>query len=63
MDHPFGNIKDKAFREIWDSSEAQEARKKVNDCTSNCWMIGSVGHLMRRRFWAPFIWILRNKWS
>jgi MoaA/NifB/PqqE/SkfB family radical SAM enzyme len=63
MDHPFGNIKDKTFKRIWDSTEAREARNKVDTCNSNCWMIGSVGHLMRRKFWAPFIWILRNKWS
>jgi MoaA/NifB/PqqE/SkfB family radical SAM enzyme len=62
MDHPFGNIRDKTFKEIWDSSEAQEARRKVDACNLNCWMIGSVGHLMRRKFWVPLIWISRNKW-
>lgn len=63
MDFPFGNIKEKAFYEIWESPQALEARKKVDSCTRNCWMIGSVGHLMRKNFWVPFIWILRRKWN
>ena len=63
LNHAFGNIRDKTFKEIWDSPEAQEARRKVDECNYNCWMIGSVGHLMRQKFWIPLIWILQNKWS
>ena len=62
MDLPFGNIREKTFQEIWKSPEAEEARKKVDSCSRNCWMIGSVGHLMRHKFWVPLIWILRHKW-
>jgi Fe-coproporphyrin III synthase len=62
MNFPFGNIREKSFVDIWNSPEAVEARKAVDACTSNCWMIGSVGHLMRRQFWVPMIWILQNKW-
>jgi Fe-coproporphyrin III synthase len=63
MDHPFGNIKEKSFQEIWHSPEAEEARRKVELCRCNCWMIGSVGHLMRRHPWKPLAWIIRNKWG
>lgn len=63
MDFPFGNIKEKTFQEIWNSPEAEEARRKVDACTRNCWMIGSVGHLMRQKFWMPLIWILQHKWA
>jgi len=63
LDHPFGNIKEKPFNEIWTSPEADEARRKVTDCAENCWMIGSVGHLMRRKLWIPLAWIARNKWG
>lgn len=63
MDFPFGNIKEKTFQDIWDSPPAQEARKKVDNCSCNCWMIGSVGHLMRKKFWIPLIWILKRKWA
>ena len=61
MDHPFGNIKEKSFNEIWTGPAAEEAREKVEACTSNCWMIGSVRHLMRKKAWVPLIWIAKNK--
>jgi MoaA/NifB/PqqE/SkfB family radical SAM enzyme len=61
MDFPFGNIKDHSFQEIWESPAAIKAREKVDACSRNCWMIGSVGHLMRRRFWVPLIWIMQHK--
>lgn len=63
MDQRFGNIKEKPFNEIWSSQEADEVRCKVGECTENCWMIGSVGHLMRRHPWKPLAWIARHKWS
>lgn len=63
MDMPFGNIMERPFREIWNSSEAEKARQCVESCMINCWMIGSVGHLIRQKIWVPFFWIIRNKWS
>lgn len=63
MDMPFGNIKEKPFQEIWNSSEAEKARRSVESCTNNCWMIGSVGHLIRRKMWVPLFWIATHKWS
>lgn len=63
MDLPFGNIKEKSFAGIWQSPEAEEARKRVSRCDSNCWMIGSVGHLMRRNFWVPLSWITRQRFT
>jgi MoaA/NifB/PqqE/SkfB family radical SAM enzyme len=61
MNHPFGNIRKRSFQEIWTGPEAEDARKKVDACSRNCWMIGSVGHLMRRKFWVPLTWIAVNK--
>lgn len=61
MNFPFGNIREKSFQEIWSGPAAEEARNRVDVCSSNCWMIGSVGHLIRRRFWVPLNWIARNK--
>jgi len=61
MNFPFGNIKEKPFSEIWSGPEAEEARRRVNTCRENCWMIGSVGHLMRRKMWVPLSWIIKNK--
>lgn len=62
MDYSFGNIKEKPFNEIWSSPEADEARRKVAACNENCWMIGSVGHLIRKQPWKPLFWIARHKW-
>ncbi|MBT0666188.1 radical SAM protein [Geobacter pelophilus] len=62
MNFPFGNIREKSFTAIWNSPEAVEARRRVDCCTGNCWMIGSVGHLMRQQLWTPFTWIVSNKW-
>lgn len=61
MNFPFGNIKERSFQEIWASPEAEEARRRVNACAANCWMIGSVGHLMRQKLWIPLVWIAKNK--
>jgi MoaA/NifB/PqqE/SkfB family radical SAM enzyme len=63
MNQPFGNIREKPFQEIWTGPEAEAAREKVDRCTENCWMIGSVGHLMRQKPWVPFFWIMQNKWG
>lgn len=62
MDFPFGNLKDEEFDSIWEGPRAKEARERVADCRENCWMIGSVGHLMRRKPCAPLSWIVRKKW-
>ncbi len=63
MDFPFGNLKEKPFFKIWNGPEADEARRRVDVCDRNCWMIGSVGHLMRHQWWVPGLWIVRNKIS
>ena len=62
MDFPFGNLREDGFDAIWNGARAVEARRKVACCEENCWMIGSVGHLMRQQIWSPFAWIVRNKW-
>ncbi len=62
MDMPFGNIRNASFEDVWNSPEAERARRCVDACTRNCWMIGSVGHLMRQRVWVPLLWIARSKW-
>ena len=62
MDMPFGNIRQKPFYAIWNGPEADAARVQVALCSQNCWMIGSVGHLIRHKIWVPLFWIGRNKW-
>lgn len=56
-----GNLRDRTFREIWDSPRAVEVRKKVRDCPKNCWMIGTAGPAMKKHPWRCVRWIARNK--
>jgi MoaA/NifB/PqqE/SkfB family radical SAM enzyme len=62
MEESMGNIKEKSFEEIWYSNKANEIRCKVANCHENCWMIGSVSCIMRKKIWKPAWWIIRNKW-
>lgn len=45
----FGNIKEKIFKEIWDSPEAEIARNIYKNC-HDCWMVCSVKSSIRREF-------------
>ena len=56
-----GNLKEVEFDQIWNSSKAEEVRRKVKHCKRNCWMVGTAVPAMRRRPWVPFLWITKNK--
>ncbi len=62
MDETMGNIREKTFEEIWNSEEAKRIRGRVARCQKNCWMIGSTNPTMKKYFWKPTIWIIKNKW-
>lgn len=61
LEESMGNLKNKSFDDIWYSSEATKIRKLVNNCSKNCWMIGSVAQQMKKKIWIPLAWILKNK--
>jgi MoaA/NifB/PqqE/SkfB family radical SAM enzyme len=56
-----GNLKDKSFTEIWGSERAKKIREIVRKCNKQCWMIGSVGVLMRKNKSIPTKWIIKHK--
>lgn len=56
-----GNLKERDFDEIWHSEQAELVRKKVKNCTKNCWMTGTAVPAMRRKVWLPALWVLKNK--
>ena len=58
-----GNLKNQTFGEIWQSSKADEIRKQVNECTKQCWMIGSASPAMKKRIWVPAKWVIKNKFK
>ena len=56
-----GNLNEKSFEEIWNSERAADVRKKAKSCPKNCWMIGTASPAIKRNFWKPTLWVLRNK--
>lgn len=62
-DLPLGSLREREFDEIWRSAQAERVRAEVAACPENCWMIGSVSCVMRRKLWVPALWVLRNKWT
>lgn len=56
-----GNLYEKTWDEIWNSSQAAEVRQCVKNCDKNCWMIGSVSPAMKQRIWVPGWWIVKHK--
>jgi len=61
MEETMGNLKEKPFTEIWNGKEAERIRTLVRNCNRNCWMIGSVGEIMKKNVTIPTKWILRTK--
>ncbi len=62
MEKSMGNLKDRSFDDVWNSPEANEIRKSVGKCTSNCWMMGTAVPAMRKNIWNPIAWVLYNKY-
>lgn len=61
MEESMGNIKHQGFEEIWRGQEAERVRQMVRRCKRNCWMIGSVGEIMRKYLAVPTRWVIRAK--
>jgi MoaA/NifB/PqqE/SkfB family radical SAM enzyme len=60
-DEIMGDLNGQSFGDIWASDEAGIIRALVRNCDKNCWMIGSVGELMKKKIGIPIQWIIRNK--
>lgn len=56
-----GNIKEKAFDEIWNSEQAEKVRNIVETCRKQCWMVGNASPVMRKYIHVPAKWIFNNK--
>lgn len=56
-----GNLNDQTWDDLWNSSQADEVRKKVRCCDRQCWMIGSVSPAMHKYIWKPVWWIMKHK--
>lgn len=61
MESSMGNLLEKPFVEIWKGDKAQGIRQRVKGCTNRCWMMGSVGQQMKKIFWIPIRWVIKQK--
>lgn len=61
MEESMGNLKEKTFDEIWNGEEAKRVRQKVDNCSYNCWMMGSVSEPMKKHVTVPLKWIIKRK--
>ena len=56
-----GNLKKQTFEQIWNGPEAEAVRRRVLNCSKQCWMIGSASPAMKKRLRIPVQWVARNK--
>jgi MoaA/NifB/PqqE/SkfB family radical SAM enzyme len=56
-----GNLCVQEFDDIWNGEQAEKVRLLVKNCSRNCWMTGTSVPAMRREFWIPLFWVVRNK--
>jgi MoaA/NifB/PqqE/SkfB family radical SAM enzyme len=61
MEETMGNLKEKTFDAIWNGQEARRVRQKVDSCSCNCWLIGSVIEPMKEQISLPLKWIIKRK--
>lgn len=55
-----GNLRERSFREIWESEQSELARAAVDRCTEPCWMICTARSAIRRNPQEAAKWILAN---
>lgn len=56
-----GNIRERDFVTIWNSTEANNSRAFAKNCPHQCWMICTVSPFLKKRPFIPLSWILVNK--
>ena len=60
LDFCLGNLKDRSFETIWYSKKASEFRCLASDC-HKCWMVCTARAAMRRSWYRPVFWLIKNK--
>lgn len=51
------------FEELWSSERAQQVRERVRTCPKNCWMIGTVAPVMKKRMASIVRFVMQYKLS
>ena len=60
-DLSMGNLHASSWEQIFDGPEAQEVRRRVRECSRDCWMTGTAVPAMRRNLPAVGWWVARKK--
>ncbi len=60
LDFCLGNLNDHSFETIWNSKRASQFRCLASDC-HKCWMVCTAKTAIRRSWYKPFFWLLKNK--
>ena len=61
LDIPLGNLREASFLEIWDSPEAEAARRSVAKCDMGCWMICTARSAIKRNPLKVAGWVAAGK--
>ncbi len=56
-----GNLREQNWNDIWRGEKAEEVRKRIKNCSKNCWMIGTAAPIMKKYIRVPLQWVVRNK--
>jgi len=56
-----GNLNEESFEEIWESERANRVKAKAQNCSKNCWMIGTASPAMKKYITKPIFWVIKNK--
>lgn len=56
-----GNLSSQTWEDLWNSTEADDVRRKVRQCNRNCWMIGSASPAMKKHIVKTGCWAMAHK--
>jgi len=60
LDFCLGNLKERSFETIWHTKRASEFRHLASDC-HKCWMVCTAKTVIRKSWYKPFFWLIKNK--
>ncbi len=63
LDESMGNLREGTFEDLWQSERAQRVRQQAQNCTKNCWMMGSVAEQIKKNALPIGMWALRRKFA
>ncbi len=61
LENSMGNLREQSFDEIWAGAKAQKIRENLQNCSKNCWMIGTASPAIKKNMITPILWVIGNK--